>query len=146
MRYHNISRRKFLKAAAAIAFAAGTKTVPDLKPLPSYSLESEQTVLGGLLLDNTAWGKIADVLDDGDFYRADHRQIYRHIVALIRDKKPADLITVVESLERSVKLEDVGGQAYLGSLAFNCPSARNIRRYAEIVHERAAIRKRTERA
>ena len=113
----------------------------DALKLPPYSLEAEQSVLGGLLLDNTAWEKIADVVSDSDFYRADHRQIYRHISALIEDNKPADALTVAESLERSGKLEEVGGQAYIGSLAVNTPSAANIRRYAEIVRERAIMRK-----
>jgi len=109
--------------------------------LPPHSVEAEQSVLGGLLLDNTAWEKIADAVSGGDFYRADHRQIYHHIAALIEDNKPADALTVAESLERSGKLEEVGGQAYLGSLAVNTPSAANIRRYAEIVRERAIMRK-----
>ncbi len=108
--------------------------------LPPYSLEAEQAVLGGLLLDNGAWEKIADQFSDNDFYRADHRQIYRHISALIEANKPADALTVAESLERSGKLEEVGGQAYIGSLAVNTPSAANIRRYAEIVRERAIMR------
>jgi len=109
--------------------------------LPPYSLEAEQSVLGGLLLDNSAWEKIADLLTDADFYRADHRQIYRHISLLVEDNKPADALTVAESLERSGKLEEVGGQAYIGSLAVNTPGAANIRRYAEIVRERAIMRK-----
>ncbi len=109
--------------------------------LPPYSVEAEQSVLGGLLLDNTAWEKIADVLADSDFYRADHRLIYRHISMLVEDNKPADALTVSESLERSAKLGDVGGQAYIGSLALNTPSAANIRRYAEIVRERAIMRR-----
>ena len=109
--------------------------------LPPYSLEAEQSVLGGLLLDNSAWEKIADAVSDADFYRADHRQIYRHISVLIEGNKPADALTVAESLERSGKLEEVGGQAYIGSLAVNTPSAANIRRYAEIVRERAIMRR-----
>ncbi len=113
----------------------------DALKLPPYSLEAEQSVLGGLLLDNTAWEKIADAVSDSDFYRADHRQIYRHISALIEDNKPADALTVAESLERSGRLEEVGGQAYIGALAVNTPSAANIRRYAEIVRERAIMRK-----
>jgi replicative DNA helicase len=113
----------------------------DALKLPPHSLEAEQSVLGGLLLDNTAWEKISDQVSDGDFYRADHRQIYRHISLLIEDNKPADALTVAESLERSGKLEEVGGQAYIGSLAVNTPSAANIRRYAEIVRERAIMRK-----
>src|SRR6185369_2831631 len=113
----------------------------DALKLPPHSLEAEQSVLGGLLLDNTAWEKISDMVSDGDFYRADHRQIYRHISLLIEDNKPADALTVAESLERSAKLDEVGGQAYIGSLAVNTPSAANIRRYAEIVHERAIMRR-----
>jgi replicative DNA helicase len=109
--------------------------------LPPYSLEAEQSVLGGLLLDNGAWEKIADQISDNDFYRADHRQIYRHICALVENNQPADALTVAESLERSGKLEEVGGQAYIGALAVNTPSAANIRRYAEIVRERAIMRK-----
>ncbi len=113
----------------------------DALKLPPHSVEAEQSVLGGLLLDNTAWEKIADLLTDADFYRADHRQIYRHISLLVEDNKPADALTVAESLERSAKLEEIGGQAYLGSLAVNTPSAANIRRYAEIVRERAIMRR-----
>lgn len=114
--------------------------------LPPYSIEAEQSVLGGLLLDNTAWEKISDFLTEADFYRADHRQIYHHISLLVADNKPADALTVAESLQRSAKLDDVGGQSYLGSLAVNTPSAANIRRYAEIVRERAIMRKLAEAA
>jgi replicative DNA helicase len=87
--------------------------------LPPYSVEAEQSVLGGLLLDNTAWEKIADVLADSDFYRADHRLIYRHISMLVEDNKPADALTVSESLERSAKLGE--HQA----LCRDCARARN---------------------
>src|SRR5687767_11372867 len=125
--------------AQAVTPLSRDPQVESLK-LPPYSLEAEQAVLGGLLLDNGAWEKIADQFSDNDFYRADHRQIYRHISALIEANKPADALTVAESLERSGKLEEVGGQAYIGSLAVNTPSAANIRRYAEIVRERAIMR------
>ncbi|MFA7240226.1 MAG: replicative DNA helicase [Sulfuricellaceae bacterium] len=109
--------------------------------LPPHSIEAEQSVLGGLLLDNHAWDKIADLLTDADFYRHDHRLIYRHIGKLIEQSKPADVITIAEMLENSGELNNVGGLAYLGSLAQNTPSAANIRRYAEIVRERAVMRK-----
>ena len=109
--------------------------------LPPHSIEAEQSVLGGLLLDNQAWDKIADLLTDADFYRHDHRLIYRHIGKLIEQSKPADVITVAEMLESGGELNNVGGLAYLGSLAQNTPSAANIRRYAEIVRERAVMRK-----
>ena len=108
--------------------------------VPPQSLEAEQSVLGGLLLDNTAWDRISDVLGEADFYRADHRLIFQHIMLLIENSRPADVLTVAESLERSAKLEEAGGQAYLGSLSMNTPSAANIRRYAEIVRERAIMR------
>jgi replicative DNA helicase len=113
----------------------------DALKLPPHSLEAEQSVLGGLLLDNTAWEKIGDLLTDEDFYRADHRHIFKHIAELIDDNKPADALTVTESLERSGKLEEVGGRAYIGSLAVNTPSAANIKRYAEIVRERSIMRR-----
>src|SRR5688572_15547068 len=108
--------------------------------VPPQSLEAEQSVLGGLLLDNGAWDKVGDLLSESDFYRADHRLIFQHVGQLIEQGKPADALTVAESLERSGKLAEIGGQAYLGSLALNTPSAANIRRYAEIVRERSIMR------
>ena len=109
--------------------------------VPPQSIEAEQSVLGGLLLDNTAWDRISDIMDETDFYRADHRLIFQHIMLLVENNRPADVLTVAESLERSAKLDETGGQAYLGSLSMNTPSAANIRRYAEIVRERAIMRK-----
>ena len=108
--------------------------------MPPQSIEAEQSVLGGLLLENGAWDRIGDVVGESDFYRADHRTIFRHIAQLIESNKPADVLTVSESLELSGKLVEVGGQPYLGSLALNTPSAANIRRYAEIVRERSIMR------
>ena len=111
----------------------------DLK-LPPHSIEAEQSVLGGLLLESQALDKIADILSEGDFYRHDHRQIYRHVCKLIEQSRPVDIVTVAESLENSAELTVIGGIAYLGSLAQNTPSAANIRRYAEIVRERSVMR------
>lgn len=113
----------------------------ELLKLPPHSVEAEQSVLGGLLLENEALDKIADILTGGDFYRHDHRLIYEHISRLIERNKPADIVTVAESLETSAELSGVGGIAYLGALAQNTPTAANIRRYAEIVRERAVMRK-----
>ena len=98
-------------------------------------------MLGGLLLDNSAWDRIADVLIEEDFYRHDHRLIWHHIARLIGLARPADVITVNESLVSAGKAEDAGGLAYLNALAHNTPSAANIRRYGEIVRERAMLRK-----
>ena len=113
----------------------------DAIKLPPHSLEAEQSVLGGILLDTSAWDKIADLLNESDFYRHEHRLIWRHIGRLTEHAKPIDVITVAESLESNAELEKVGGLVYLGTLAQNVPSAANIRRYAEIVRERAIMRK-----
>ena len=113
----------------------------DLLRVPPHSIEAEQSVLGGLMLENVAWDKIADLISEDDFYRDDHRRIYRHISKLVEANRPADVITVGESLERSAELESVGGLAYVGMLTTNTPSAANIRRYAEIVRERSIMRK-----
>lgn len=110
-------------------------------PLPPHSVEAEQSVLGGLLLENSAWDRIADVVAGEDFYRHEHRIIFRTITALINESRPADVITVQEFLERSDELEAVGGFNYLINLAQNTPSAANIRRYAEIVRERSIMRR-----
>ena len=109
--------------------------------LPPNSVEAEQSVLGGLLLENGSLDKIADILNQADFYRHDHRLIYTHIAKLIEQNRPADIVTVAESLENSAELSSVGGIAYLGALAQNTPTAANIRRYAEIVRERSIMRK-----
>jgi replicative DNA helicase len=107
---------------------------------PPHSIEAEQSVLGGLLLDNSAWEKVADLLTDSDFYRHDHRIIFRHIARLVDIARPADVVTVSESLDKNAELASIGGLAYLASLAQNTPSAANIRRYAEIVRERSVMR------
>ncbi|NWG73757.1 MAG: replicative DNA helicase, partial [Rubrivivax sp.] len=109
--------------------------------VPPHSIEAEQSVLGGLLLDNGAWDRAADLLRDGDFYRYEHRVIYAAIGALVSAGKPADVITVYEQLQNLGKADDCGGLAYLNALATSVPSAANLRRYAEIVRERAILRK-----
>jgi replicative DNA helicase len=109
--------------------------------VPPHSVEAEQSVLGGLLLDNSAWDRAADLLGDGDFYRFEHRAIYEVIGRLVQANKPADVITVFEQLQSLGRAEECGGLAYLNALAQSVPSAANIRRYAEIVRERAILRK-----
>ena len=109
--------------------------------LPPHSIEAEQSVLGGLLLDNAAFDRIADVLAEFDFYRDDHRRIWRHVTRLIQQGKPADVVTVDESIKSSEDKDRTGGLAYLGALTQNTPSAHNIKRYAEIVRERAIMRR-----
>ena len=109
--------------------------------IPPHSIEAEQSVLGGLLLDNSAWDKIADFVSPEDFYRYDHRLIFQHIARLISGSRPADVITVFESLSSANKADEIGGISYLNALAQNTPSAANIRRYAEIVRDRGILRK-----
>ena len=109
--------------------------------IPPHSIEAESSVLGGLLLDNAAWDRVGDLLNDSDFYRYEHRLIFSAMKSLIDASKPADVITVYEQLQNLGKSEEVGGLSYLNSLAQYVPSASNIRRYAEIVRERAILRK-----
>ncbi|MFM9916378.1 MAG: replicative DNA helicase [Rhizobacter sp.] len=109
--------------------------------MPPHSIEAEQSVLGGLLLDNSAWDRAGDLLTDSDFYRFEHRAIYAAIGALVNATRPADVITVFEQLQGLGKAEECGGLVYLNALAQSVPSAANLRRYAEIVRERAVLRK-----
>ena len=108
--------------------------------VPPHSIEAEQSVLGGLLLDNEALDRITDLLTEVDFYRSEHKLIYQQITRLLERGRPADVITVAEAIEQSGLTDETGGLAYLGELAANTPSAANIRRYAEIVRERAVLR------
>ena len=109
--------------------------------IPPHSMEAESSVLGGLLLDNKSWEQVADLLSEVVFYRYEHRLVFSGISALINTSRPADVITVYEYLQSVGKAEEVGGLGYLNALAQYVPSASNIRRYAEIVRERAILRK-----
>ncbi len=113
----------------------------DALKVPPHSIEAEQSVLGGLLLDNGAIDRIADVISESDFYNDAHRLIFQHINLLGSHGKPADAITLAESLGSVQKLEYVGGLPYVGALAQNVPSAANIRTYAQIVRERSVLRR-----
>ena len=108
--------------------------------LPPHSIEAEQSLLGGLLIDNAALDQIADTISSKDFYKQDHRQIFIHITKLINSSNPADIITVAESLEKNSELASAGGMSYLGSLAENMPSVANIRGYAKIIRDNSILR------
>jgi len=108
--------------------------------VPPHSIQGEQSVLGGLMLENSAWDQIADKVVDIDFYRREHQLIFRAIQGLSDQSKPFDVITLSEELERVSALEDAGGLAYLGTLAKDTPSAANIRAYADIVREYSVMR------
>ena len=108
--------------------------------LPPFSIEAEQAVLGGLMLDNNAWDKVADLITEDDFYRRDHRLIFRAISKLANEGQPCDAITLSEWLDKNRELDNIGGLSYLGSLANNTPTAANIKAYADIVRERSVLR------
>ena len=107
---------------------------------PPHSIEAESSVLGGLLLDNSTWDKVGDLLKENDFYRYEHRLVFGAMGSLINANKPADVVTVFEHLQGQGKSDDVGGLVYLNALAQYVPSTGNIRRYAEIVRERSILR------
>jgi replicative DNA helicase len=108
--------------------------------IPPHSIEAEQSVLGGLMLDNNAWEKVADVLVEKDFYRRDHQLIFNAIEQLMEKAQPVDVVTLAEFHDQRGELDKVGDLAYLGSLARNTPSAANISAYANIVRERSILR------
>ncbi|MBT7877910.1 MAG: replicative DNA helicase [Gammaproteobacteria bacterium] len=114
----------------------------DLSPLkvPPHSIEAERSVLGGLMLDENAWDNISDSLVAEDFYRSDHRIIYRVMADLVEKSHPLDIITISEALEGISELENVGGLAYISDLASSTPTASNIHAYAQIVRERSTVR------
>lgn len=108
--------------------------------MPPHSIEAEQSVLGGLMLDNEAWDRVTEKVVEQDFYLRAHRFIFAAMSRLAEASQPIDIITVSEDLEANLQLDDVGGFAYLGEIAKNTPSAANILAYAEIVRERAVVR------
>ncbi|MDM1707164.1 replicative DNA helicase [Thiopseudomonas alkaliphila] len=107
---------------------------------PPHSIEAEQAVLGGLMQNNNAWERVLDLVSAGDFYRYDHRLIFRAIERLAEKNSPFDMVTLADDLEVSGELEKIGGLAYLGELVTNTPSVANIRAYSEIIRERATLR------
>jgi replicative DNA helicase len=108
--------------------------------IPPHSVEAEQSVLGGLMLDNQSWDKVADQLVESDFYRRDHQLIFRAIADLFERSLPVDVVTLAEYHDKRGELDQVGELAYLGTLARNTPSAANIAAYAGIVRERSVLR------
>ncbi len=112
----------------------------DFVKVPPHSIEAEQSVLGGLMLDNRAWDQIVDRLRENDFYRHDHRLIFRVMGRLSDHNKPLDVLTVSEALRELHELDNAGGEVYLFELANNTPSAANITAYADIVRERSVLR------
>jgi len=111
----------------------------DFKILP-HAHEAEQSVIGGLMLDNQAWDKVADRIQDKDFYRSEHRILFRAIANLANNNKPFDVVTLTETLKHTNEFNEAGGEIYLFELARNTPTAANIAAYADIVRERSVLR------
>lgn len=114
---------------------------PHSVKIPPHSLEAERSVLGGLMLDNRAWDQVTERLHDEDFYRNEHRLIYRAMARLVEQTKPIDVLTVAEGLRELQELDQAGGEVYLFELANNTPSAANVSAYADIVRERSVLRR-----
>jgi replicative DNA helicase len=112
----------------------------DRLTLPPSSVQAEQALLGGLMLDNSAWDKVADLVTEADFYRPDHRLIFAAIRELSERRQPFDAVTVAEHLESRAEIADAGGLGYLGSLVKDTPSAANCADYAKIIRDRALLR------
>ena len=108
--------------------------------VPPHSIEAEQSVLGGLMLSNDAWDTVADRVCEEDFYRRDHRLIFRALSDLANQDKPRDVVTLSEWLSQRGELDQAGGMVYLGTLARDTPSAANIKAYADIVRQRSVLR------
>lgn len=107
---------------------------------PPYSVEAEQSVIGGLMIDNDAWDRVSDIVSERDFFTRDHRMIFRAIARQLEDRKPADPVSISDFLQGFRELESVGGLPYIVQLHTNTPSAANIKRYAEIVREHSIRR------
>lgn len=108
--------------------------------IPPHSIQAEQSLLGGLMLDNRTWDNVADKVGEGDFYRREHRLIFAAVSRLAAAQQPFDMVTLAETLERSGELEDAGGLPYLGAIVKDTPSAANVMAYAKIVRERSVLR------
>ncbi|TWH77211.1 replicative DNA helicase [Azomonas agilis] len=108
--------------------------------VPPHSLEAEQAVLGGLMRENTAWERVCEQVSESDFYRYDHRLIFRAIQQLAERNQPFDVVTLAEQLDQAGVGAQTGGLAYLGDLVRNTPSVANIKAYAQIIRERATLR------
>ncbi len=125
---------------ATVPAEAGEQAPADKLKVPPHSIEAEQSVLGGLMLDNEAWLQVVEHVTEDDFYRHDHQIIFRAIAELARENRPCDVVTLAEWLEQNELLSECGGLPYIATLADNTPTAANIGAYAEIVRERSILR------
>ena len=116
------------------------KKVIDPIKRPPHSVEAEQSIIGGLMLDNQSFEKVDTKLCEADFYRTEHRVLYRSILSLVKKDQPFDVVTVLDALKSTNTLDDAGGEVYLFELAHNTPSVANVSAYADIVREKSVQR------
>jgi replicative DNA helicase len=124
----------------ALDDAGGIEPAEHRLKVPPNSVEAEQSLIGGVMIDNAAWDKVADVVVESDFYRKDHRLIFAAVAELAENGQPCDVVTVSEFLDHRGRLGSAGGIEYLATLANETPGAANVRAYALIVRERAMLR------
>jgi len=124
----------------ALEDGAGIESAEQRLKVPPNSIEAEQSLLGGLMLDNSAWDKVADLVIASDFYRKDHQLIFGGIAQLAETSNPCDVVTVSEFLDNRDELEAAGGLEYLALLSNETPGAANVRAYAKILRERSSLR------
>ncbi|WP_318493295.1 replicative DNA helicase [Photobacterium leiognathi] len=117
-----------------------TNQKPDPIKIPPHNIEAEQSVIGGLMIDNDRWDRVSEIVDTQDFYARSHKIIFKTIKKIIEANQPLDLITLSDTLSKHDKLDDAGGISYLAELAKNTPSAANITAYADIVRDSAKVR------
>lgn len=115
-------------------------TSADTLKRPPHSAEAEQSIIGGLMLDNQAWDKVSVKICEADFYRTEHRTLFRAIANLVKRDQPFDVVTLLDNLKSNDELDDAGGESYLFELANNTPSVANVGAYADIVREKSVQR------
>lgn len=123
-----------------LQFPEPSSIMPDLLKVPPHSIQAEQSLIGGLMLDNATWDQIADIVTGKDFYRREHQLIFESIKELVEKSAPYDVITIAEILEQKDEVDNVGGLAYISTLAKDTPTAANIKAYAGIVREKSVLR------
>src|SRR5512137_2774928 len=109
--------------------------------MPPCSIEAEQSLIGAMLIDDRSWDAVSDLVTEADFYRDDNRRIWRHISLLAGSGKDCGIISVFDSIQKSNEVEQCGGMAYIGEIANATPSAAAAKRYAQIVREKATLRR-----
>ena len=122
------------------------KEDPSLYKIPPQSIEAEESLISGILIDNNTLIDVIDIISPEDFYRSAHQKIFSGIVELFSRNEPVDLVTLSNALKERGHLEEIGGATYLATLVDTVPLAVNAKHYAEIIHDKASLRRLIEKA